>query len=269
MTSPSGQNIRFLQAVNRFRELLKRGDLSSRNAEKLTNAAVGLIYAVVDDTKEHPRVDLGQEWVTKATSKDAPESPSLLGGSWDSPPAVHAPEGFREYLRREMPAHTVIGDPNWWVDRLWREMRRHSLPLEVRAAQDLTFLVDTLANLFDWKDRSAVHAILHVENAVKNLQADLKVSLEAEERNLIRAETAEAQVAKLTEERSAEVSWVGTFDQVVVVQWRWDTFIVLTHRFDSMIGFTSVTTSEDLIEMFPSAAPHRAAIEALALREVP
>jgi chromosome segregation ATPase len=36
-------------------------------------------------------------------------------------------------------------------------------------------LAPILARLFDWSDTSYVHAILHVENAVSNLQCDLKV----------------------------------------------------------------------------------------------
>ncbi len=37
-------------------------------------------------------------------------------------------------------------------------------------------LVETLVKLFDWEDESYIHAILHVENAVNNLRADLAVS---------------------------------------------------------------------------------------------
>lgn len=36
-------------------------------------------------------------------------------------------------------------------------------------------LIDILVRLFGWKDRSYVHAIMHIENAVNNLRADLSV----------------------------------------------------------------------------------------------
>ena len=32
------------------------------------------------------------------------------------------PEGFAAWLRREMPADTVIGDPDWWAPRIARAM---------------------------------------------------------------------------------------------------------------------------------------------------
>lgn len=37
-------------------------------------------------------------------------------------------------------------------------------------------LVDILADLFGWQDRSYLHAVMHVENAVNNLRADLAMA---------------------------------------------------------------------------------------------
>lgn len=39
-------------------------------------------------------------------------------------------------------------------------------------------LVEKLAALFEWTDTSPLHALLHVENAVRNLRADLAVEKE-------------------------------------------------------------------------------------------
>jgi hypothetical protein len=47
-----------------------------------------------------------------------------------------------------------------------------------RDAKMLKDLVETLARLFEWTDTSPHHALLHVENAVHNLRADLAVSQE-------------------------------------------------------------------------------------------
>lgn len=40
-----------------------------------------------------------------------------------------APEAFAEWLRREMPAGTVIGDPDWWAPKILRAARlvRHNV----------------------------------------------------------------------------------------------------------------------------------------------
>jgi hypothetical protein len=40
-----------------------------------------------------------------------------------------APETFAEWLRREMPAGTVIGDPDWWAPKILRVARlvRHNV----------------------------------------------------------------------------------------------------------------------------------------------
>jgi|GEM_PF-5166100 len=37
-------------------------------------------------------------------------------------------------------------------------------------------LVRVLADLFEWEDKSYVHAVMHVENAVNNLRADLAIA---------------------------------------------------------------------------------------------
>ena len=38
------------------------------------------------------------------------------------------------------------------------------------------FLVQLLVRLFGWEDKSYLHAVMHVENAVNNLRADLAVA---------------------------------------------------------------------------------------------
>jgi hypothetical protein len=73
-------------------------------------------------------------------------------------------------------------------------------------------LVDTLAKLFDWEDKSYIHAILHVENAVKNLRTDAAVS---------RLPHPAGQVFKLC---YVEDSWAYFTTQDVTKQWGddWD-----------------------------------------------
>lgn len=48
---------------------------------------------------------------------------------------------------------------------------------DVTAQRDA--LVAQLAALFDWSDKSYLHATLHIENAVRNLRADLAVARKA------------------------------------------------------------------------------------------
>jgi hypothetical protein len=43
-------------------------------------------------------------------------------------------------------------------------------------------LVNELCNLFDWSDRSALHALMHVTNAVLGLRVDLTVERERREK---------------------------------------------------------------------------------------
>ncbi len=43
-------------------------------------------------------------------------------------------------------------------------------------------LVNELCDLFDWSDRSALHALMHVTNAVLGLRADLTVERERREK---------------------------------------------------------------------------------------
>lgn len=45
---------------------------------------------------------------------------------------------------------------------------------EVRAERERNVLVEMLANEFDWKDTSYLHAVMHVENAIRNLRADVR-----------------------------------------------------------------------------------------------
>ena len=52
-------------------------------------------------------------------------------------------------------------------------------------------LAKLLAGLFEWEDDSPIHAVMHVENAVRNLQAELGVArafhdLAVKERDLAR-----------------------------------------------------------------------------------
>jgi hypothetical protein len=55
----------------------------------------------------------------------------------------------------------------------WRETM-HGLTLRaVQAERQRDSLVAVLARLFDWEDKTYVHAVMRVENAVGNLRADL------------------------------------------------------------------------------------------------
>ncbi len=55
----------------------------------------------------------------------------------------------------------------------WRETM-HGLTLRAEQAErQRDSLVAVLARLFDWEDKTYVHAVMHVENAVGNLRADL------------------------------------------------------------------------------------------------
>ena len=47
-----------------------------------------------------------------------------------------------------------------------------------RAERERNVLVEMLAYEFDWKDTSDRHAMMHVENAIRNLRADLAVARE-------------------------------------------------------------------------------------------
>jgi hypothetical protein len=61
-------------------------------------------------------------------------------------------------------------------------------------------LAKLLAGLFEWEDDSPIHAVMHVENAVRNLQAELGVAkafhdLAVKERDLARLQLAEVTAA--------------------------------------------------------------------------
>ena len=60
--------------------------------------------------------------------------------------------------------------------------------ITMNAENDLRLLMEELVDLFDWEDKTPLHAILHVRNAVLNLRADLAVEK-------ARAEKAEANYA--------------------------------------------------------------------------
>jgi hypothetical protein len=45
-----------------------------------------------------------------------------------------------------------------------------------RAERERDVLVEMLADEFDWQDASYLHAMMHVENAIRNLRADLAVA---------------------------------------------------------------------------------------------
>lgn len=60
------------------------------------------------------------------------------------------------------------------------------LVLGLEAERDV--LVKILADLFSWEDRSYLHAVMHVENAVNNLRANLAVERRRIERALKAAE---------------------------------------------------------------------------------
>jgi len=98
-------------AIARFRKVVDDFNMGERNPDRFTQTIVDMITKIGESMYRRTAVNLGQEWVTQATSKDAPESPSILGGDWDHLP-VRAPDELRAYLRREMPVNTVIGDPD-------------------------------------------------------------------------------------------------------------------------------------------------------------
>lgn len=55
----------------------------------------------------------------------------------------------------------------------WRETM-HGLTMRAfMAERQRDSLVAVLARLFDWEDKTYAHAVMHVENAVGNLRADL------------------------------------------------------------------------------------------------
>jgi hypothetical protein len=55
----------------------------------------------------------------------------------------------------------------------WRETM-HGLTMRAEHAErQRDSLVAVLARLFDWEDKTYAHAVMHVENAVGNLRADL------------------------------------------------------------------------------------------------
>ncbi len=37
---------------------------------------------------------------------------------------LQAPPDFVYYVERNMPPGTIISDPHWWADKLWRSARR-------------------------------------------------------------------------------------------------------------------------------------------------
>jgi hypothetical protein len=47
-------------------------------------------------------------------------APFWTPGGKQAPPAAEVPENFAEWLAREMPAGTVIGDPHWWANLIAR-----------------------------------------------------------------------------------------------------------------------------------------------------
>jgi tetratricopeptide (TPR) repeat protein len=67
--------------------------------------------------------------------------------------------------------------------------------------QRLKSLLDLLARVFDWSDSSYEHAVMHVENAVNNLRADLA----AEKQNFDEAIAAQDQA--LTSRHNNSVDW--------------------------------------------------------------
>lgn len=77
-----------------------------------------------------------------------------------------------------------------------------------RVEQERDALVKVLADLFDWSDRSYLHAVMHVENAVRNLRADLSVA--EQDAATLRRELADIDAALdgLYQSDSNRVAWI-------------------------------------------------------------
>jgi len=67
-------------------------------------------------------------------------------------------------------------------------------------------LLNELCDLFDWSDRSALHALMHITNAVVNLRVDLDVERDRREEAEAHWRKAKKKMQEMKEDRDA---WKG------------------------------------------------------------
>jgi hypothetical protein len=144
----------------------------------------------------------------------SPEGDGLprYGLRWDGPDqpvAVPMDDGYWTPFHLAAAAAAVAADElrasSASASRGWQmadELRLTVRDLKAgKKLRRLKSLLDLLARVFDWSDSSYEHAVMHVENAVNNLRADLA----AEKKNFDEAIAAQDQA--LTSRHNKSVDW--------------------------------------------------------------